>query len=224
MSKLIGVKFLLEDMRSAHGNENPWIVGETRSIKGDLKLCRRGYHYCPTWAAALRGGWLYGPIAAIVEVDDDGPKDDTKGCSRTMTVLETFDVSRAMRLYAADEAERCLKAWEKRTGKKAHRDSWAAIAAARAFANGKITTDELTAARSAAYSAAYSADSAAYSAARSAAYSAARSAAYSAAYSAARSAAYSAANSAYSAAMSASAARFAAAMGTATGWHDQPEG
>ena len=96
-------------------------------------------------------------MACIVEVDDDGPQDETKGCSRTRTLIEVFNVEREMRLYAADEASRCLKAWEKSSGKAAHVDSWRAVKAARAFANGKITADELLAAKSAAESAAWSA-------------------------------------------------------------------
>jgi hypothetical protein len=154
MSKILAVHFLQADMLPHLGHEaKPWKVGETRSVTGTLALCLKGYHYSPTWAAALTGAYLYGPMACIVEVDDDGPKDESKGCSRTRTLVEAFNVEREMRLYAADEASRCLKAWEKHSGKVADIRSWAAVKAARAFADGKITPDELSAAWSEAWSA-----------------------------------------------------------------------
>jgi hypothetical protein len=166
MTKIHAVHFLTADMQPYLGKqEKPWKVGDTRSVKGDLVLCENGYHYCPTWEAVLLGNYLYGPIATIVEVDDDGPKDETKGCSRTRTLVGAWNVERGMRLFSADEASRALKAWEKHSGRVAHIDSWKAIKAARAFADGKITGTELSAAELAAESAARSA---AESAARSA--------------------------------------------------------
>lgn len=158
MSKIYAVHFMPENMRARMGHDaKAWKAGDTRSVKGALELCDNGYHYSPTWAAALKGQYLYGSMACIVQVDDDGPHDETKGCSRTKTLIEVYNVEREMRLFAADEATRCLKAWEKSSGKGAHIDSWKAVKAARAFADGKITVDELSAARSAAESAAWSA-------------------------------------------------------------------
>ena len=152
--KIFAVHFLHSDMRSLYGTERPWEVGETRAIDGELVLCERGYHYCHDWGAALRGGYLYGPMACIVEVDDAGPKDENKGVSATRRLVEVYNVEREMRLFAADEAERALWRWQNRTGKVAGARSWAAVKAARAYADGLISPDQLDAARPAAWDAA----------------------------------------------------------------------
>lgn len=195
MSKIYAVHFLDAKMRPVMGTGRKWRVGETRTVRGTLVLCHNGFHYCPTWAAALEGNYLYGPMACIVEVEDSGPHDDQKGCSRTRTLVEAYNVERKMRLYGANEASRGLKAWEAQSGQRALSDSWRAIDTIYALARGTIDATRLTAAHSAAYSAAYWA---AYSGADLSA------------------------PSAYSATIHASAKRFAAVMGKATGWYDQP--
>lgn len=152
--KIFAVHFLHSDMRSLYGTERPWEVGETRAIDGELVLCERGYHYCHDWGAALRGGYLYGPMACIVEVDDAGPKDENKGVSATRRLVEVYNVEREMRLFAADEAERALRRWQDRSGTNADGRSWAAVRAARAFAHGEISPEQLAAASDAAWDAA----------------------------------------------------------------------
>ena len=213
MTKITAVHFLNRDMTARNGIEKPWKVGETRTWKGPITLCWSGYHYTHGWAAALQGNLLYGPMACIVEVEElTGPRyrDEHKGVSRTRTLLEVYDVEREMRLFAADEAERALKAWEKRSGEKADPRSWAAIEAARLHADGKITDQQLDAAWAAAWWAAW-ATWAAWGAARDAARDAVGNAAWAASI---------AARDALDAAWDASARRFAARMKAATGWED----
>lgn len=155
--KMLAVHFLQADMRPRKGTEEPCKVGETRTIKGELRLCERGYHYSPTWASALLGGYLYGPIACVVEVELGGPSDEYKGVSRSRKLIKAVNVEKEMRLFAADEAARGLRLVEKRTGTKADPRSWAAVKAARAHAAGKITDAQLAAAWAAARDAAWDA-------------------------------------------------------------------
>jgi hypothetical protein len=223
MATIYAVHFLRADMRSRYGHEEPWRVGETRRIKDALRLCKRGYHYAPTWKAALLGGHLYGPMACIVEVDDSGPKDKHKGVSSVRTLVECFNVERDLRLYAADEAARALEACEKRTGRKAEERLWAAVQAARGHAAGTVTDAELAGARVSAWAAVRDAGwPAAWAAARDAAWAATADTAWDAAWDAAEAAAARPAvrPAAWAAARDASAERFAAAMHAATGWRD----
>src|SRR3990167_7542362 len=148
--KILAVHFLTENLTPAIGTGEPWTVGETRSVKGKLVLCQHGFHYCRAWKDALLDNFLYGPNACVVEVETDGPKDEHKGCSRTRKLIHVVNVEREMRLFAADEASRALRAWEKSSGKKADPRSWSAVKAAKAFALGGISADDLSAARSAA--------------------------------------------------------------------------
>ena len=183
MSKIYAVHFMGLDFRPQNGNEKPWKIGETRTIEGNLDLCRRGYHWSPSWESAILGGFLYGPMACIVEVESDGPRDAHKGVSATRRLVEAYDVTKPMRLFASSEATRALRRWEKRSGKRADKRSWAAVKAAREHAAGIITDNHLAGARDAAWAAALAA---ARDAARAAARAAARDAARAAARDAAR--------------------------------------
>ena len=142
-------------MRSRNGNEKPWKVGETRTVKGKLIECEWGYHYSPDWESAIKGRFLYGPMACIVRVDDANLC-GFKGVTATRTLVEAYDVTSAMRAFAADEAERALMA-ERKAGREPDPRSWAGMKAAWGAANGTVTLQELSAARSAAESAARSA-------------------------------------------------------------------
>jgi hypothetical protein len=201
---MIAVHFLQENMKPRNGHEKPWVVGEKRTKRGQLAMCARGYHFCPTWEDAIRGGFLYGPIACIVEVDDDAEVEYYKGVSRSRKLLVAVNVEREMRLFAADEAARALRAYEKRTGMKADPHSWAAVKAARDYADQKITATKLAAAKAAAWDIA-----------RGAARGAAGAAAWDAAWAAAWDAAQDAAGDA---AWDAAWKRFSARMAKTTGW------
>jgi hypothetical protein len=65
---------------------------------------------------------------------------------------------RDLRLYVVDQAERALEAWEKRTGREADARLWAACAAARGYAEGDVTAEELARARASAWAAAWAMD------------------------------------------------------------------
>jgi len=145
-------KFLRDDMRSGHGNEEPWAIGERREVAGDLKLCANGYHWSKDWYDAL--DYAQGNVAAIVEVPSRGNKTDkTKGCSRWQKLVAAVNVERELRLFACECAERALNR-EREQGREPDARSWAAIDAARRYANGEATRAELDAARDAAWAAA----------------------------------------------------------------------
>ena len=129
----------------------------------------------------LKGTKDTAPINLLTILESNGLDDALWALRAT-----TQNCDRTARLLAADFAAEVLPIWHKHYP----RDNRPALAiqAARDFANGLITDDQMSAAESAARSAAESAAIATESAARSAAESAARSAAESAARSAARSA------------------------------------
>ncbi len=52
---IIAYHWLRSDMRSGHGDEPPWTVGEERTIQGEVIMCRNGYHSLPTLYAGLGG-------------------------------------------------------------------------------------------------------------------------------------------------------------------------
>jgi hypothetical protein len=164
--------FLKDDWRVASGNEPAWIIGERREIDGDIRLCHRGYHYGRDITSAL--AYAPGAVCCRVEVEDGEVDSDGKGVSRWRRLVAGGDVTRELRLFAVECAERALTR-EREQGREPHADSWRACEVTRRYAMGEATDDEISAARSAAESAAWSAaESVAESAARSAAESAER--------------------------------------------------
>lgn len=109
MTTIYACHFLGADMRSRNGTEEPWQVGETRTVEGTLKLCERGYHYCQTFGDALTGQYLYGPMACIVEVEDGGEHDEHKAVSRSRKLIEVWDASKVMRAFAFAEADTAMR-------------------------------------------------------------------------------------------------------------------
>jgi len=181
--------FLNEDMRAGSGKEKPWTVSEERTVPKPerVSLCAYGYHSAPSWFDALR--YAPGPVACIVEVSDPISKDNTKQVSATRKLLAAKDVSKELRLFGCDCAERALKR-ERKAGREPDERSWKAIIVSRLYANGEANLQELDAARAAAWDAARAAAwDAARAAARDAAWDAARDAAWEAAWEAARAAA-----------------------------------
>lgn len=146
MSKVDGpVKayhFLQADMTSLRGDEPPWLVGATRFATGEIVPCGNGYHGCPSLWDALR--YAPGPMACLVRLEGDirahgDPVD--KYAARKRTLLAAVDISKELRLYAADCAEHVLPIYEdRRPGDDRPR---AAIAAVRAFAGGEIGDVEM---------------------------------------------------------------------------------
>ena len=155
--------FLKEDMRAGSGKEKPWKVGEERTVpKPDrVSLCAYGYHSASSWRDALN--YAPGPVACIVEVSDPIARDSTKQVSATRTLLAAKDVSKELRCFACDCAERALKR-ERKAGREPDERSWKAIIVARRYANGEATLAELNAAAYAAANA--NANAVAYAAAK----------------------------------------------------------
>ena len=162
-------------------------------IEGKLEPCENGYHICRPQDLVR---WL---DEAIFEVEYKGIKvnDDDKCVvreARLVRKIETWN-EKSARLFAADCAEKVLPIYEKEyPNEDAPRK---AIQAARDYANGKITKEQLAVASDAARDAAWAA---AWAAASAAAWAAAWAAASAAASAAARDAARAAASAAASAA------------------------
>ena len=161
--------------------------GDWLKIDGDIVPCRRGLHLC------RRGdlvSWL-GPVIYEAEYRGEKIVADNKivvAEARLLRQLPGWN-ERTARLFAADCAERALKR-ERKAGREPDPRSWAAVRAARAYADGEIDKTQLAAAWDAAWVAA---GAAAWDAARAAAWDAAWDAARAAAWAAAGAAAWDAA-------------------------------
>jgi hypothetical protein len=187
--KTIAYHFLQANYRSGEGGEPPWTVGETRTIKGNVELCKRGYHASPTPYDALQ--YAPGPVFCRVEINPVESEGD-KMVGRTRTLLAAVDVSRELRLFACECAERALNR-EREAGREPDARSWAALEVARRYASGEASGEELDAAWAAGRDAAWDARAAARDAGWAAARAAARPAAWAAAQAAAQAAARAAA-------------------------------
>ena len=148
--------FLREDMTAGNGNEPAWTVGETRSLPDDREIipCEYGYHASPTAWDALE--YTPGPVLCLVEIDGDLHEHGSpvnKYAARSRTLIAAINVSRELREFAADCAERALFRFEELypDDNRPRR----AIEVAREYARGAATDDELESARSAAESAAW---------------------------------------------------------------------
>ena len=150
-----------------HGGSGKWFVpkggrvGKWMPAIKDIASCSRGYHFV-TLEQLPR--WI-GPTLYEVEVRGQIIHESDKSVAeqaRLVRRIETWN-DKTLRLYAADCAERVVSLYEKDypTDTRPRK----AIQAARDFANGKITAEELNAAANAAYAAAYAATAAAASAA-----------------------------------------------------------
>jgi len=99
--------FLRADMTAGNGTEPPWRVGETRKWKGEIEMCKSGYHSSPTWLDAL--DYAPGPMACIVAVSRPIAWDIDRLASRTRTLVACANVERELRIFACDCAERALQ-------------------------------------------------------------------------------------------------------------------
>ena len=163
-----------------HGGSGKWFVPKGKRVGKwmpaikDISPCSRGYHFV-TLEQLPR--WI-GPTLYEIEVRGQIIHASDKGVAEQARLVRRIETcnDRTLRLYAADCAERVVSLYEKYhpTDTRPRK----AIQAARDFANGKITAEELKA----------TADANAYAANAAAAY-AANSAAYYAAYAADASAA-----------------------------------
>ena len=177
--------------RSMHGGSGQWRKNRWRSVSDELKPCVSGLHLCREQDLVH---WL-GPVIWDAEVHPDAvviEAADKVVASRARVIrrLDTWN-DRTSRLFAADCAERVVHLCGNDPRPRE------AIEAARRYANGEATDDELVAAWVAAWAAARApARAAARAPARAAAREAARAAARAAAWAAAREAAWEAAREA----------------------------
>ncbi len=162
--------------KSRTGRYSDWTwpeAGEwTPEIKGDLVMCKNGYHLVTE--AQIVGEYMQDELWEA-EYEGEPVKHDDKICVRRARLIRHIDTinERTLRLFAADCAERVLHIFE-----HDHPDDdrpRKAIEAARLFAEGKIDDDAWGAARDAA-------GAAAWDAARDAAWAAAGAAAGAAAW------------------------------------------
>jgi hypothetical protein len=172
--------------------------GTKEIFSGTLIICKSGLHASRHPFDAFE--YAPGPIIRLVLCGGKKYEESDKLVCEKRHEIARFDAAKILRLFACDCAERALKR-ERDAKRETDVKSWAAIEAARKFADGKITIYELAAARDASWAAARAASwDAARDAARAAAWAASWDAASAAAWAAARDAARAAARAAASAA------------------------
>ena len=126
-------------MTAGSGNEPAWAVGETRTFPGKPMLCKQGYHFSPTPWDALQ--YAPGPVLTLVKVSARKAQGGDKGVAKKRMLLEAVDVSRELRLFACDCAERVLPLFEAEFPDDNRPRQ--AIETARKFANGEASEAEL---------------------------------------------------------------------------------
>jgi hypothetical protein len=152
--------FLLGDMRSDEnmiiGNARPWRIGryiEVQIDAGHDTVTQRGYYSSPTlWSALFHAD---GPVACLVEVSEPFVTKRTRfgtfQISRERRLLDAYEASAELRLFACDCASRVLQLYEPGNRNAAPRT---AIDTACRFARGECSLSELEAALSSAREAA----------------------------------------------------------------------
>ena len=118
--------------------------GERERYTGTLEMCAAGLHASKHPFDALE----YAPGPMLRRVDCSGEmlhQKDKLVCSERKE-LARIDATSLLRLCAADFAERALMR-ERKAGREPDKRSWAVIEAARQFANGKISREQLDDAR-----------------------------------------------------------------------------
>jgi len=184
----LGWHFLCEDGKLQFPPRKKVKVGQTLKVKGPLELCRVGLHASKNALDAL--GYAPGPIVCRVRLSGEIIEGDDKACATERTVLWMADATEALHRMSIWSATRALKR-ERKAGREPDKRSWAAIKAKEDWLAGRITDDELFAARDAARAArdaARAARDASWAAAWDAAWAAARDASWAAAWDVARAA------------------------------------
>jgi hypothetical protein len=150
--------FLPDDMRADEdivaGLDEPWHIGDTRiytpvkiASGGGEFITESGYHSSNTlWDALMQAN---GPVACLVEVStplsiSDSANGPSSQISEVRALIAAVDVRAELRRFACDCAERVLTIYEDRhprDGRLRH-----AVHAARRFAGGQASAEELQAA------------------------------------------------------------------------------
>ena len=161
---MVTYHFCREDLTSPNAPKMVWKVGQTRTMKGKIVPCKRGFHASPSLWDALP--YAPGPIACLVELGGTIiPHGDDKFAASSRKLLAAVDVSKELRLFAADCAEHVIHLFEREYPNDDRPRK--AIEATRAYADGEIDGD-------AAWATAEAAWATARDAARAAAWAAAR--------------------------------------------------
>ncbi len=178
--------FVANNRKLGYGDNRLVETGRTYKVKGEISLCRNGMHGSKRIIDALK----YAPGSIVCRVDITGEivKGNDKIVGRSRKVLWMMNIENILHEFACRCAEDALALI-----KKPDLRSIAAIQAKRDWLAGKISDNELAAARNAARGAAWDA---AWAVARAAAKDAARAAAKDAARAAVRDAAWTVADAA----------------------------
>ena len=161
MSDPVFYKTLRKGQRGTHADYRYPVGRWTRKVSGGLVACSNGYHVA---TADQLLDWLADEVWSV-EVEEPQPAGNKWVCRR-VRLVERVMTEREVRLFAADCAEHVLPLFEAEYPTDSRPRE--AIAAARAYADGKITAGQLNAARDAAWAAADAAWDAAGAAADSA--------------------------------------------------------
>ena len=154
---MVAYHFCREDLTSPNAPKMVWKVGQTRTMKGKIVPCKRGFHASPSLWDALP--YAPGPIACLVELGGTIiPHGDDKFAASSRKLLAAVDVSKELRLFAADCAEHVIHLFEREYPNDDRPRK--AIEAARAYAEGEIDKAAAWAAGDAALDAARDAGSA----------------------------------------------------------------
>ena len=86
--KKILYKYLRTGLKSDNGEDRAWKLGTWRIEKGDLDICRNGFHASKTPRQAL--SYVNGEILAKVEVRGKSIKKDDKECWSEMRIVEAY--------------------------------------------------------------------------------------------------------------------------------------
>ena len=136
-----------QNRNGTHTNfQYPEINIWTAPVEGELVACENGYHFCTIEQLPQ---WLDEEIYEI-EVDGEILECDNKSVARSIRLVKKLNWNeKKARLFAADCAERVLHIFEEKYPDDDRPRK--AIEAARKFAYGEISREELDAARDAAY-------------------------------------------------------------------------
>lgn len=115
--------FLLSNMCAAHGDENPWTIGEERTLP-DARLCGHGYHSSPTPAdaAVYAAGWFLCKVETnVVEVEKRAkfPSNPYKSVGTYRKILAGKDVQREFYVWVLEVLQKELD----KLAKKAKNDT-----------------------------------------------------------------------------------------------------
>ena len=107
---ITGYKFVHADLRSDSG-ECKWIIGEWREHKGELELCRSGFHASEDAMDAFN--YIYGDRFFIIEARGNIVKGDDKFVASEMRLAREINLKKLSVWFSIRCARRCLKYWEK---------------------------------------------------------------------------------------------------------------